>query len=279
MKSFLTDSLIAIQNYRSESPPYKELLDILEEILILRAEYRARITEDIFCVEDRLVPFKISGGLPLVDFSRRDINLSKSREYFFALLKLMEKRSGDEIKEILDSLETGEIDYEDLVCQSFEADAMEAEPEESEEDEDFFDLLGFLVEESLRPALEVLAERFDSLVKHHKWSEGFCPICGREPKIGRLVEKENGRMLFCNQCGYEWLYQLVKCPFCNNEDEETLACYVVEDEERYRVDVCNRCNRYVKTVDFRNSSKTADLDVEDIATLHLDILANDEGYT
>jgi FdhE protein len=31
-------------------------------------------------------------------------------------------------------------------------------------------------------------------------------------------------------------------------------------------------------IDFRNTKEKADLDVEDIATLHLDMLANDEGY-
>jgi FdhE protein len=31
-------------------------------------------------------------------------------------------------------------------------------------------------------------------------------------------------------------------------------------------------------VDFRESKEEANLDVEDIATLHLDMLANEEGY-
>ena len=31
-------------------------------------------------------------------------------------------------------------------------------------------------------------------------------------------------------------------------------------------------------VDFRELNREANLDVEDIATLHLDILANEEGY-
>jgi len=31
-------------------------------------------------------------------------------------------------------------------------------------------------------------------------------------------------------------------------------------------------------VDFRETKQDADLDIEDIATLHLDMLANEEGY-
>jgi FdhE protein len=57
-----------------------------------------------------------------------------------------------------------------------------------------------------------------------------------------------------------------------------LAYFAVEGEERYRVDVCNKCRRYIKMVDLPNASEEVDLDVEDIATLHLDMIAYDEGY-
>jgi FdhE protein len=38
------------------------------------------------------------------------------------------------------------------------------------------------------------------------------------------------------------------------------------------------CKRYIKIVDFRDTRTKVNLDVEDIATLHLDILAYEEGY-
>jgi len=57
-----------------------------------------------------------------------------------------------------------------------------------------------------------------------------------------------------------------------------MAYFTVEGEERYRVDVCNVCKRYVKMVDSTASTEVANLDVEDIATLHLDMLAAEEGY-
>jgi FdhE protein len=110
------------------------------------------------------------------------------------------------------------------------------------------------------------------------WTEGYCPICGREPKIGEIRGKSENRYLFCNQCGFEWSYRYIKCPFCGNEEQQSLAYFTIDGDERYRVDVCNECKRYIKMVDFRGVKRKADLDVEDIATLHLDMLANDEGY-
>jgi FdhE protein len=70
----------------------------------------------------------------------------------------------------------------------------------------------------------------------------------------------------------------IKCPFCGNEEQQTLAYFTVEDDEMHRVDVCNACKRYIKTVDFRTAKDEANLEVEAIATLHLDMLASEEGY-
>jgi len=149
---------------------------------------------------------------------------------------------------------------------------------DDDEEEGVFDLLGFLVEESLRPALEVLSDKYRDIIAGSSWSEGYCPICGREPKISELREEGGKRFLFCGQCGFEWLFKRIRCPFCGNEDQQTLAYFTIEDEEKYRVDVCNVCNKYIKAVDFRKAEKKPNLDVEDIATLHLDILADEEGY-
>jgi FdhE protein len=134
------------------------------------------------------------------------------------------------------------------------------------------------IEESLRPALEKVAARYGDAVRKADWAEGYCPVCGREPKIGEIRDEEGSRYLFCNQCGFEWNYLRIKCPFCGNEEQQSLAYFTIEGDERYRVDVCNECKRYIKIVDFREAKQKADLDVEDIATLHLDMLANDEGY-
>ena len=83
---------------------------------------------------------------------------------------------------------------------------------------------------------------------------------------------------FCSQCGIEWSFSHIKCPFCGNEEQQSLAYFTVEGEEKYRVDVCNVCKRYVKMVDSSDSEGALNLDVEDIATLHLDMLATEEGY-
>ena len=279
MTTALKDALRTIQPHRNSSPHYAELLDILEEILILREEYRGRMREEIFPVDPKLIEAKMAGGFPIIDFSSVTADLAEPQAYFLALLEIAEKRAPGETGEMVRKIREGEILFNDLIHESFNAPTEprdETTPENEEEAS--FDLVELFIEESLRPALEKVATRYGNAVRKAGWTEGYCPICGREPKIGEIRDEEGSRYLFCNQCGFEWNYLRIKCPFCGNEEQQSLAYFAIEGDERYRVDVCNECKRYIKIVDFRKGEQRADLDIEDIATLHLDMLANDEGY-
>jgi FdhE protein len=278
MAKLLTESLKTIEQYKSSSPHYTELLDILEEILILREKYQKKMKDIIFPIDEKLIDKKIIGGLPLIDFSSGDFDLTAPKRYFMELLKIAEKKFPDEAKGLVKKFKNKDLDVEKVILASFVA--FEEEEEEALDDADDYllDIIDLFAEESLRPALQKVAEKYGDIISKQEWAEGYCPICGKEPKIGELKEKDGKRYLFCNQCGFEWHFRRVKCPFCGNEEQQSLAYFTVEEDERYRVDVCNECKRYIKIVDFRKSREEANLDVEDIATLHLDMLANEEGY-
>jgi FdhE protein len=276
MAKVLKETLITIEKYKNASPHYGELLEILGEILILREEHRRKIKKAIFTVDENLVQKKLEGGLPLVDFTGGNIDLEESETYFHALLKRAEQRNPGETKEIREKIKRGKIVFADMVRDSFTVKPHRKTAEQ--EEESVFDLLSFLIEESLRPSLEILAEHYGQVIDDSDWSEGYCPVCGKEPKIAEITGEEGKRLLFCGQCGIEWYFERIKCPFCCNDRQQTLSYFTIEGEEKYRVDVCNECGRYIKIVDFRETSEKPNLDVEDIATLHLDILANDEGY-
>lgn len=274
MPKILKESLMTIEAYKTTNPHYAELLDILSEILILREEYRKGMADVFAAVDESLIAKKMAGGLPLIDFSCGGFDLSKPREYFLALLNIAEKRAPGEAAELAEKIRNGSYDFDKMVLNSFYT--QDDEPP-AEMEEDYFDLIELFLEESLRPSLEMVAQKYVDVIARSEWSEGYCPICGKEPKIGQ-IRGEEGRFLFCNQCGFEWHFLRIKCPFCSNEEQQSLAYFTVEGDEQYRVDVCNECKRYIKIVDFRESKREPNLDVEDIATLHLDILANEEGY-
>ncbi len=282
MAEVLVDTLKTIEKYKITSPHYNELFDILSDILILREEYRQIMKTMIFPLDEKLIAKKLAGGLPLLDFSTGNFDLTMAKDYFLHLMDMAEKRMPSETNGFARRIMDGEIVFDDLIRNSFDSEVGEEcthdVDEDDIDDDDTFDLVELFVEESLRPALENFAEKYRGMIETLGWSEGYCPICGKEPKIGQIKGDEENRFLFCNQCGFEWNYSRIKCPFCGNEEQHSLAYFTVEGEERYRVDVCNVCKRYVKIVDFRGSEAKANLDVEDIATLHLDMLASEEGY-
>ncbi|HDQ04564.1 MAG TPA: formate dehydrogenase accessory protein FdhE [Deltaproteobacteria bacterium] len=284
----LSKSLKTIESYKTTSPHYAELLDIMADILISREEYRKNMKDSVFHVEEKLIMQKMEGGLPLVDISSKQYDLSRPRKYFKSLINIAEKRMPDAGKKIMDFIESSEFDWEEMIKASFGRRDDEAQnifreeqtdSSRSDEKQHSFDLIDLFAEESLRPELEVIAEKYGAVVEKAGWSEGYCPICGKEPKIGEIRESEEGRRyLFCHQCGFKWNYRRIKCPFCGNDEQHSLAYFTVEGEESQRVDVCNKCRRYIKIIELPKSIEELNLDVEDIATLHLDMIAYDEGY-
>jgi FdhE protein len=282
MVATLRKSLKTIEDYKSANPHYTELLDIMADILILREEYRNNMKDPIFSVEENLITQKMEGGLPLIDFTGKEYDLTRPKEYFNSLISIAEKRMPEVAQNIIDIIKNDEFNWEKMIRASFDHKVEEADAQgllTGHEAEENIDLIDLFTEESLRPELEIIAEKYRGTVEKSNWSEGYCPICGKEPKIGEIRDEEEGkRYLFCHQCGFKWHFHRIKCPFCGNEEQHSLAYFEVEGEERYRVDVCNKCRRYIKTVELPKSSEEPNLDVEDIATLHLDMIAYDEGY-
>lgn len=283
MATKLRESLQMIEAHKAASPHYNDLLDILAEILVLREEYRSKMREAIFAVDETIITHKMKGGLPLVDVLGGKFDLRRPREYFRSLVAIVDRHMPEEAKNI-DSLIVGKnFDWEKMVMSSFnhfeEESSVESKGRNDDSDESL-NLIDLFVEESLRPELEYIADKYGKIVARSGWSEGYCPICGKEPKIGEIRGDEKGRRyLFCNQCGYKWNFRRIKCPFCSNEEHHSLAYFAVEGEEQYRIDVCNKCRRYIKIVNLPMESGETNLDVEDIATLHLDMLAYEEGYS
>jgi FdhE protein len=90
--------------------------------------------------------------------------------------------------------------------------------------------------------------------------------------------KGGERCLHCELCGQEWPYPRLKCPFCGNDEQETLGYFQAEQEEGFRVYFCRKCRRYIKTVDGRVFEEPAPMELEYLATLHLDLAAAERGF-
>jgi FdhE protein len=96
--------------------------------------------------------------------------------------------------------------------------------------------------------------------------------------MAALVGEEGRRHGFCSFCGTLYRLPRVGCPFCGTENQDDLRYFYGEDEDLYRVQVCDRCSGYLKVLDTRKGGSVEALAVEDILTAHLDLIAEEQGY-
>jgi FdhE protein len=139
-------------------------------------------------------------------------------------------------------------------------------------------VMNFLLHTTIKPFVEAFASHLRDMVDEDVWDKGYCPVCGSQPLMGELKGEEGKRTWTCSFCESQWRGKRLMCPFCENTDHKTLRYFYTEKEKAYRIDVCDKCKRYIKTVDARQLSDEIFLPVEDLATLHLDILAAEKGF-
>ncbi len=140
------------------------------------------------------------------------------------------------------------------------------------------ELLGTLVRFALFPALSALAAQLAPLHGVARWEHGFCPTCGGAPLLAEQRGLEQLRFLRCGLCASAWQADRLLCPFCGTRDHKQLAYLHAEGDEQRRAATCDACHGYIKVLATLAPLAPAALLVEDLATLHLDMIALERGY-
>jgi FdhE protein len=120
----------------------------------------------------------------------------------------------------------------------------------------------------------------EPLLTAGSWTEGYCPVCGSFPKLGEFRGLEQTRFLRCGLCAAEWQFPRLRCPCCGNRNHRQLGYLHVEGEEgKCRSGTCEECRQYIKMVSTLTPLSPLQLLVTDVATVHLDLLAADRGFS
>jgi len=106
-----------------------------------------------------------------------------------------------------------------------------------------------------------------------------CPLCGGRALFGVLrVEGDGGkRCMVCSFCGYEWEFRRILCPTCGEEEEKKLPVYVAEQFPHIRVEACETCKFYVRTIDLTKDGHAVPV-VDDLGAIPLTLWAHEHGY-
>jgi FdhE protein len=127
----------------------------------------------------------------------------------------------------------------------------------------------------LQPYAEYLASRGNS----PKEGEGTCPFCAAKPVVSILRPEGDGgkRSLICSMCATEWIFRRVICPDCGEIDKDKLPVYKADGIGHVRLEACDSCHRYLKSVDLTVNGLAVPV-VDELATAALDVWAEETGY-
>ena len=127
----------------------------------------------------------------------------------------------------------------------------------------------------LQPFAEYLASRGD--VRSSR--RATCPFCNARPVVGVLRTEGDGakRWLLCSLCSTEWQFRRVLCPGCGEENKDKLPIYTATEFPAARVDACDTCQTYLKSIDLTKDGHAIPV-VDEIATVALNIWADERDY-
>ncbi|MCK4619976.1 MAG: formate dehydrogenase accessory protein FdhE [Desulfobacterales bacterium] len=268
----------AVSAIKALRPAYKDLLAFYEKLFLAQDATKSHIRLQPIEIPEDLLAVKRKERFPLI--ARKDFTVDiKASE---ALLREICRLAGEANKvltqagiKLMDALDKGTVDAPTLLSKTLSEDDVYFD-ETAKSLEIDKEVLLFMAHGSIRPCLSLCAGQLATyLGKDTLWEKGYCPVCGSPPAIS-ILRGEGERFLFCSFCDHEWHSQRIYCPFCENKDQKTLH-YFFSEEEEYRVNVCDKCKRYIKTVDTREIKRPVYPFLEQIATLHLDIIAQNQG--
>jgi FdhE protein len=106
-----------------------------------------------------------------------------------------------------------------------------------------------------------------------------CPFCNARPVAGVLRGEGDGgkRWLLCSLCSTEWQYRRVICPGCGEENKDRLPIYTAAEFPAARVDACDTCQTYLKSIDLTKDGHAIPV-ADEIATIALNIWAEEHDY-
>lgn len=139
------------------------------------------------------------------------------------------------------------------------------------------DAQGFLVQAFLQPYAEIVRSHAakDPLPSPY----AICSFCHRKPSYGVMRQMGDGasRSLVCSFCLNEWDFRRIVCPGCGEENERKLSVFTAEDFHHIRVEGCDSCKTYLKTIDLTKDGHAEPL-VDELASAPLDLWAREHGY-
>lgn len=260
-------------------PVYKELLDFYEKIFIMQEDSKRQVRINPIKMTAEMIAVKAKDKFPLINLSDFTIDSQAAVTLFQKICNVAEQAAGIlalSAESLIRAIANEKINLNSVFKSLLDSDEEFFEKIVSEFEIDKR-ALAFITYNSINPSVNLCSQQLSTYLDPiHKWEKGYCPVCGSLPGLS-IFEGEGERFFICSFCRHKWPARRLYCPFCDNKDAKTLNYFYSEEEPEYRVDVCESCQKYIKTVDTRKLGRILYPPLEQVATLHFDIKAKEMG--
>ena len=269
----------AVEAVKKNKPVYAEILNFYGGVFDAQEACKGRIHLEPLQLSEELQNTKAREKLPLIEIEEFIYDDNESANLFLSLCHLAAEANpklSAAAEIILNAVETtikpgtlfsGLLNGNEAL---FENIANELEIEKP--------VLGFFTYNGIKPSLCAGADQLAVYLNQNEpWLQGYCPICGNAPILS-ILEDKGRRKLVCSFCWHLWSAKRVHCPYCDSSQNKDLHYFYSDEEKHVRVDLCDRCKKYIKTLDTRKVDRLIYPPLEQISTLHLDIKAQEMGF-
>ncbi len=138
-------------------------------------------------------------------------------------------------------------------------------------------LRDFLYRAYLQPYAEFIASAM--LPPNLTMATCRCPRCNSLPLLSVLRQEGDGgkRFLQCALCSQEWEFRRIFCAFCGEEDEHQLPVFVSDQFPHIRIESCQSCKRYLRSIDLTKDGNAVPI-VDDLSAIPLSLWAENQGF-
>jgi FdhE protein len=240
-----------------------EILSFYGQVARFQQDLYQRIERDGGGVEPRS-----AGARPAVEWASRPLTGQREAEVTkLRFFEIVEKQGPERLAQVARELRAAPASaWSDLLDKVWAATG--APPSNPEE---------FLAFAFLQPYAEFVRSRFR--LQLEGYAHSLCPFCNRKPALGVLRQQGDGgrRSLVCGFCLTEWEFRRVICPGCGQEDNAKLPVYTAETFPHIRVECCDTCQSYIKSIDLTKNGLAEPL-IDELASVPLNLWAQEHGY-
>ncbi|MFO7750678.1 MAG: formate dehydrogenase accessory protein FdhE [Desulfobacteraceae bacterium] len=267
---------------KEAQPNLAPIISLYEKIFVLQEQELHTLDQVPVVLSEDLVQTRREHGFPLLAKEEFSIDAASAQKLFKAICRICSDNNIealDSVEKTVKLLETGQTTFDAMTRLCLESSGQDRLERFANDHGIDTETLEFLVYNSIKPSIAACARQVAAFLDEDDTEkQGFCPVCGENPAISMLGE--NGERSFaCSFCWHQWQTERIFCPFCNTKENKHLSYLLVEDEKGIRGDVCEKCGKYVKTIDTREYSRNIYLPLELLGALPLDMKLAEEGFS